>query len=314
MNGGYLITIQSFTSVRPIITKPIKTGFDFLDVPLDGGLPTGGAFFLAGPPGSGKSTIATQIIGEATTQGKKVLYIAGEEHPGRQLDRFKRLGVNPGDLLQFYTADKYYIEDILAYLKNNPIDLLIIDSIQKIQTKESTGVKITVTKSIIKLYNYVQNVNQNIAVLAIIQCTKDGKPEGINSNIHEFDGLIQIENYPGKQLRSFYYVKNRFGLAGQRFDAYMTEGGFIKADQNISNLGGNPYPYSTILEENTEKRIEAENFNYNQSSRIGIVGSIFKGVVIVIFGILAAFLYTIFFFSPRKQSIDMSKLLDRISL
>jgi hypothetical protein len=236
---------ELFTSIKPIEPRPIITGFDFIDKPLEGGIPLGGAIFLAGAPGSGKSTIATQIIGSATSQGKKVLYIAGEEHPGRQLARFKRLGVDPGDLLTFYTAKVYYIEEIIDFLKQNTFDLLIVDSMQKIRSSEVTGVQKTVTASVLKLYNYVQYENNNIAVLAISQNTKDGKPQGMNTILHEFDAVIQIEAISGESLRTFYYSKNRFGESGARYDAYLSSKGFIKPEEEKD---AQAYPVTTILD------------------------------------------------------------------
>lgn len=237
-------TITRFNQVKPLDNKCISTGFAFIDEPLNGGLPIGGAFFLAGSPGSGKSTIATQIIGSATDQGLKVLYIAGEEHPGRQLDRFKRLGVNPGDNLTFYTAQHYYIEDIIAYINQNPIGLLIIDSIQKVKSTTSKGEKVSVKKAINILYNYLQYSNPHFALLAVAQCTKSGEIEGFNSSKHEFDGLIKIINQ-GDNMRTFFYEKNRFGVAGNSYEAFLSPSGFTKREPPQDMI--DPYPYKTQL-------------------------------------------------------------------
>jgi len=67
-----------------------KSGIGELDRILGGGLVPGSLVLLGGEPGVGKSTMALHLA--LATQGRKVLYVSGEES-GEQISlRAKRLG------------------------------------------------------------------------------------------------------------------------------------------------------------------------------------------------------------------------------
>jgi KaiC/GvpD/RAD55 family RecA-like ATPase len=57
----------------------ISTGVDGLDELLDGGLPARRLYTLSGPPGSGKTTLASQYVTEGVRQGEEVLYVTMHE-------------------------------------------------------------------------------------------------------------------------------------------------------------------------------------------------------------------------------------------
>lgn len=57
----------------------ISTGNQGLDLILTGGLPQRRLYLLEGAPGSGKTTLALQFLGEGVKQGEKALYITLSE-------------------------------------------------------------------------------------------------------------------------------------------------------------------------------------------------------------------------------------------
>jgi KaiC/GvpD/RAD55 family RecA-like ATPase len=57
----------------------ISTGVAGLDQLLDGGLPARRLYTLSGPPGSGKTTLASQYVTEGVRQGEDVLYVTMHE-------------------------------------------------------------------------------------------------------------------------------------------------------------------------------------------------------------------------------------------
>ena len=71
----------------------ISTGTAELDRLLGGGIVPGGLYLLGGEPGIGKSTLLLQVAGRLGREGRKVLYLAGEESPGQIKLRAERLGV-----------------------------------------------------------------------------------------------------------------------------------------------------------------------------------------------------------------------------
>lgn len=58
--------------------RKMKTGLPVLDRFLYGGIPFGGVTLIAGKPGGGKSTLASQIIAGARQDGKRILVYSGE--------------------------------------------------------------------------------------------------------------------------------------------------------------------------------------------------------------------------------------------
>ena len=59
----------------------ISSGVPELDRVLGGGLVPGSVTLLGGEPGIGKSTVLLQASSEVAAQGRRVLYLSGEESP-----------------------------------------------------------------------------------------------------------------------------------------------------------------------------------------------------------------------------------------
>jgi circadian clock protein KaiC len=65
--------------VKRIYDKKLSTGIKGLDEMLNGGLPQGSATMVAGPSGTGKTTIALQFIVEGAQRDERGLFISFEE-------------------------------------------------------------------------------------------------------------------------------------------------------------------------------------------------------------------------------------------
>ena len=68
-----------------------STGISELDRVLGGGIVEGGLMLLGGDPGIGKSTLLIQVCDHLCRNGKKVLYVSGEESARQIKLRAKRL-------------------------------------------------------------------------------------------------------------------------------------------------------------------------------------------------------------------------------
>ncbi len=69
-----------------------STGMPELDRVLGGGLVKGSMTLIGGDPGIGKSTLLLQVCNFMSGQGRKVLYISGEESMQQIRIRAERLG------------------------------------------------------------------------------------------------------------------------------------------------------------------------------------------------------------------------------
>ena len=104
-------------------------GIHELDRVLGGGLVEGSLILLGGDPGIGKSTIALQSAMEYVQQGRKVLYVSGEESLRQTKMRAKRIGAINDDLLLLAEVD---IERIKEEATKCKPDFLVVDSIQSV--------------------------------------------------------------------------------------------------------------------------------------------------------------------------------------
>ena len=76
----------------------ISTGFKELDRVLGDGIVAGSLILVGGDPGIGKSTLLLQVCRQLAADGKKVLYISGEESLKQIKMRACRIGSVTGDL------------------------------------------------------------------------------------------------------------------------------------------------------------------------------------------------------------------------
>ena len=65
---------------------------------LGGGIVPGTIILVGGEPGVGKSTLLIEVASKHALQGKRILYVSGEESPYQIGLRAKRLGIETEDL------------------------------------------------------------------------------------------------------------------------------------------------------------------------------------------------------------------------
>ncbi|MCF6302386.1 MAG: AAA family ATPase, partial [Devosiaceae bacterium] len=110
----------------------IKSQIAELDRVTGGGFVKGSALLVGGDPGIGKSTLLLQAAAKLADQGRRVIYVSGEEAIAQVRLRAKRLGVANSNV---QLAAETNVEIILATLEEaGGVDLVIIDSIQTLWT------------------------------------------------------------------------------------------------------------------------------------------------------------------------------------
>ena len=111
----------------------IKLAFQEMNRVLGGGIVPGSLVLMAGEPGIGKSTLLLQTTGSLANQGKRVLYVTGEESPHQIRLRSERLGFSGQGIYLLAETDVDMVVDQLEQLKPG---LAVIDSIQTLYTQE----------------------------------------------------------------------------------------------------------------------------------------------------------------------------------
>ena len=207
----------------------IKTGLEEIDRVLGGGLVAGSLVLLGGDPGVGKSTLALQI---AQSIGN-TLYISGEESAAQIKMRGNRLKT---DFNGLKFIPQTAIEKIIATIKDQKPKLAIIDSIQTINSPDSTT-SIGSATQIIAVASQLMELakKSDIPIIIIGHVTKEGYVAGPKTLEHLVDTVLYLESDNRNFYKILRSVKNRFGSVGEIGVFEMTELG-LKEVANPTNV------------------------------------------------------------------------------
>lgn len=194
----------------------IDMGDEELNRVLGGGLVPGSLVLLGGEPGIGKSTLILQTV--LHLSDKKVLYVSGEESARQIKLRADRLqdadSKKETDNLLILTETS--LENIYTQIEETQPDLVVIDSIQTIQTEtveSSPGSLSQIRECAASLLKYAKG--GGVSIILIGHITKEGTLAGPKVLEHIVDAVLQFEgdqHYVYRILRS---IKNRFGSTSE---------------------------------------------------------------------------------------------------
>jgi DNA repair protein RadA/Sms len=230
----------------------------------DSGIVPGSVILLAGDPGIGKSTLLLQMADSILRIVKKdhkqslllrnkpsaishkpslslrdkpsVLYVSGEESPQQIKIRAKRLGIQEKNLLFLNETN---VDEIIRTIDgwmnrggDNPLSLVIIDSIQTMWTSDLTGTAGSVgqvRESARRLLDLAK-ANQ-IPLIMVGHVTKVGAIAGPMVLAHMVDTVLFLEGERYQALRILRSIKNRFGPTDEVGVFNMTDKGM----EEVSN-------------------------------------------------------------------------------
>jgi len=189
----------------------LLTGNAEFDRACGGGLVPGSALLIGGDPGVGKSTLLLQVASGLAKSGSSVAYISGEEATAQIRLRAKRLGVEKTPV---HLASATSLRDILATLKAERPDAVIIDSIQTLWSDTLPAAPGTVTQVRACAQELVRFAKSSGCIVLLVgHVTKDGQIAGPRVVEHMVDAVLYFESEQGRDFRILRAVKNRFGAA-----------------------------------------------------------------------------------------------------
>lgn len=211
------------SSVEPNKSRHRSTGVDELDRVLGGGVVPGSVILLAGDPGVGKSTLLLEVAHCWAQQGRRALYISGEESAGQVRLRADRIGCNGDDV---YLAAESDLHTVLDHIETTQPALVIIDSVQTMSTSEADGVAggVTQVRAVTAALTASAKAN-GVAMILVGHVTKDGAIAGPRSLEHLVDVVLHFEGDRNGALRMVRGIKNRFGAADEVGCFLMDDGG-----------------------------------------------------------------------------------------
>ncbi len=215
------------TGAKPIPLREIPedtalrtpTGIRELDRVLGGGIVEGGLTLIGGDPGVGKSTLLLQACGHLAAEGKRVLYISGEESARQIRMRARRLEEEAPEGLRsdhLYVMAENAMDAIEQQIRETGPDVAVIDSIQTVYRPEMASAPGSVsqiresTSLIMRLCK-----ETGTAMFLVGHVTKDGAIAGPRMLEHMVDAVLYFEGDRQQDYRLLRAVKNRFGSVNE---------------------------------------------------------------------------------------------------
>jgi len=204
---------QTLNQIELTQEERLLTTIGEFDRVLGGGIVPGSVILIGGDPGIGKSTLLLQALNKLSANGKKVLYVSGEESVRQTKMRAERLGVSS---LNLFVHAENSLETIIKGIMDVKPMAVVIDSIQTIfmtdlqsapgtvsQVRESSGRLIFLAKK------------TDIPIFLVGHVTKEGAIAGPRILEHMVDTVLYFEGDRGHPYRILRSVKNRFGSTNE---------------------------------------------------------------------------------------------------
>lgn len=205
--------VTPITEVSINECERISVGFQELDRVLGGGLVKGSLILVGGDPGIGKSTILLQVCKNLSEQGRKVLYISGEESMEQIKMRADRIGTFGNSLSLFCETSLTLIEEVIDGEKP---EVVVIDSVQTMYGEDVSSAPGSVSQVREATNTFMQIAKgKGITIFLVGHVTKEGVVAGPRVLEHMVDTVLYFEGDRHASYRILRGVKNRFGSTNE---------------------------------------------------------------------------------------------------
>lgn len=222
---GLSRTPQKLSAILSDDEIRFSTGMGELDRVLGGGAVAGSLVLVGGAPGIGKSTLLLQIC-KSLCEGRRVLYVSGEESEKQLKMRAQRIGTNPEEL---FILSETRLSDILEATDSISPDILIVDSVQTLYREENESAPGSIsqvkdcTMALMQL-----SKSEGITVFVVGHINKDGAIAGPKVLEHMVDCVLYFEGDHNSSYRLLRAAKNRFGSTNEIGVFEMADKGLVE--------------------------------------------------------------------------------------
>jgi circadian clock protein KaiC len=226
----------------------LGSGIDGLDTLLGGGIQRGTATLVAGPPGTGKSSLAIQLVSAAAERGQSAAVFLFDESPTTLLMRARGLGVALEDkvaagrvrLRQVDPAELApgeFASDVLAEVRSGDASIVVIDSLN--------GYLHAMPEEkflIVQLHELLTCLGQ-LGVATVLVSVQHGLVGPANSPIdasYLADTVVQLRYFEldGEVRQAISVTKKRGGLHERTIREFFLEPGGIRVGEPLRRFRG----------------------------------------------------------------------------
>jgi DNA repair protein RadA/Sms len=203
-----------------------STGVAEFDRVLGGGLVRGSVVLVGGDPGTGKTTLLTQVGDRIARAGAQVLYVTAEESVRQTRLRAERLGATAPGLLVLAEND---LEVIAETVGRHPPAVLVVDSIQTVYRADvasAPGSVAQVRECAAALVRLAKD--REVTTVLVGHVTKEGALAGPRVLEHLVDTVLYFEGDRHHAYRILRATKNRFGSTNEIGVFEMAGGGLVE--------------------------------------------------------------------------------------
>lgn len=211
--GAAASAVTRLRDVEAVRVARLRTGIGELDRVLGGGLVPGSLVLLGGSPGIGKSTLTNMALGRLAGEGRRTLYVSGEESAAQIRLRAERLA---GPALDVPVLAETDLDTVVATIAAERPDVCVVDSVQTLHAAELTGAPGSVGQ-VREVASRIMGVAkaQGTAVVLVGHVTKEGSLAGPRVLEHLVDCVLQFEGERERTYRTLRALKNRFGSTNE---------------------------------------------------------------------------------------------------
>jgi circadian clock protein KaiC len=245
--GFSVIPVTSAGLNYQISSERMSSGISSLDEMFEGGFFRGSSLLVSGTAGTGKSSIAAQMVDAACRRGERCLYLALEESPEQIERNMASIGINlaqwrQADLLHFHAVRptssglETHLANLTGLVREFAPQLVIIDPITSYSiSREEEQVKLMLIRAV-DLFK-AQGITSLFTALTNGGASPEATSVGISSLVDVWVLLRNLESV-GERTRGLYILKAR-GMAhsNQIREFLLTDNGVRLVDIQLGTEG-----------------------------------------------------------------------------